>query len=368
MINFDKNEIKKQITTEQVFELLLDWNGEPEYKPFGIVAKTICHNPIGEGSHKLYFYSESQLFYCYTGGCAEPSFDVFELAIKVAKIQEGKTLDLNDAVRALAYRFGYLDFIEDQQEEKLEDWKVFNRYDRINSIKIKDYDIVLKEYDKSILNKFNYNVRLEPWLNDNIKQEILEKAQIGFYPGGDQITIPHFDKDGRLVGIRGRALCQEEAERFGKYRPLKINGEYYSHPLGMNLYNFNNSKDNIKKMGKAIVFESEKSTLQMQGYLGADNDMSVAVCGSNITAYQMHMLITAGAKEVCVAFDHQFKKLGDEEYIKQVKLFKKLQERYKNYVQLSFICDKAGITRYKASPSDEGLEKFLKLFKERIIL
>ena len=107
MINFDKSEIKKQITTEQVFELLLDWNGEPEYTSFGIVSRTICHNVAGEGSRKLYFYSDSQLFYCYTGGCAEPSFDIFELAIKVAKIQEGKTLDLNDAVRALAYRFGY---------------------------------------------------------------------------------------------------------------------------------------------------------------------------------------------------------------------------------------------------------------------
>ena len=39
------------------------------------------------------------------------------------------------------------------------------------------------------------------------------------------ITIPHFDKDGRFIGLRGRALCEEEAERFGKYRPLKINSK-----------------------------------------------------------------------------------------------------------------------------------------------
>ena len=40
----------------------------------------------------------------------------------------------------------------------------------------------------------------------------------------------------------------------------------------------------------------------------------------------------------------------------------------KNDVLLSFIIDKNMITSYKASPIDEGPEKFLKLFKERVIL
>ena len=47
-------------------------------------------------------------------------------------------------------------------------------------------------------------------------------------------------------------------EKYGKYRPVKINNLLYNHPLGMNLYNLNNSKNNIKLFGKAIVFESEK--------------------------------------------------------------------------------------------------------------
>jgi len=61
----------------------------------------------------------------------------------------------------------------------------------------------------------------------------------------------------------------------------------YNHPLGMNLYNFNNSRRNIPKLKKAIIFESEKSCLKYQTYFGFENDISVACCGSNITAYQM---------------------------------------------------------------------------------
>ena len=86
---------------------------------------------------------------------------------------------------------------------------------------------------------------------------MLNHAKIGYYPGEAQITIPHFDKDGRFIGLRGRTMVAEDAERYGKYRPIKVNGQMYNHPLGMNLYNFNNSRRNIPKIKKAIVFESE---------------------------------------------------------------------------------------------------------------
>jgi DNA primase len=59
----------------------------------------------------------------------------------------------------------------------------------------------------------------------------------------------------------------------------------YNHPLGLNLYNLNNSKDNIKKMQTAIVVESEKSCLLFQSYFGIENDITVACCGSNLSFY-----------------------------------------------------------------------------------
>ena len=191
---------------------------------------------------------------------------------------------------------------------------------------------------------------------------------IGFYPGGDQITIPHFDINGRFIGLRGRTLCKEEGERYGKYRPLKVGKDLYNHPLGMSLYNLNNSKNNIKLIKKALVFEGEKSTLLYQSYFGLENDISVACCGSSLSTYQVQELIDVGAEEIIIAFDRQFKEIGDEEFQHLKKNLLKLRTKYKNYVNISFIFDKNIITGYKDSPIDCGPDIFLQLFKERIVL
>ena len=289
--------------------------------------------------------------------------------MKVAKIQWNKDFDLNDAVRWVAQRFGISgELVEEDELKQLPDWKILDNYDRIEELEVKDRNVELKTYDKEILSRFNYAVKISPWLDEGICQDALDQAMIGFYPGADQITIPHFDANGQFIGLRGRTLCAEEGERYGKYRPIKIGKDLYNHPLGMNLYNFNNSKNNIKLARKAIVFEGEKSCLLYQSYFGLENDISVACCGSSLSAHQVQQLIDIGAEEIIVAFDRQFKEIGDEEFKHLKKNLLKLRTKYKNYVNISFIFDKKMITGYKSSPIDCGKDKFLQLFKERIVL
>ena len=363
MISFDKSKIKESLSTENIFDLLTEWGGDPEYTDFGILSTTICHNTPGDGSRKLYYYENSTLFKCYTG--CDAIFDIFELAMKVFDIQKGRNLDLNDAVRYVAARFGLSgEYLE--EEDVSEDWKLLDNYARMAEVEVKDYSVCLKEYDDTILDRLNYSIKLTPWLDEGISQEVINEARIGYYPGADMITIPHFDKDGRFVGLRGRAMAQDDVERFGKYRPIKIMKQMYNHPLGMNLYNLDHSKEQIGILGKAIIFESEKSCLLYRSYFAAD--ISVACCGSNISAYQIQMLLDAGAKEIIVAFDRQFQEIGDKEFKHLTANLTKLHSKYKNEAQLSFIFDKKMITGYKASPIDEGVDKFLQLFKERITL
>ena len=367
MLVFDKLKIREALTDENIYDLLQEWGGDPSRDTFGYTSATICHNPPGEGSRKLYYYENTGLFRCYTG--CDSYFDIFELTTKVAKIQWNQEFDLNDAVRWIAQKFGFSGDHENRPEdEDLDDWKYLANYERIQDIELKDNSIILKEYDKSILDRFNYDVKIGPWLREGITQAAIDQAKIGYYPGGDQITIPHFDKDGRFIGLRGRTLCADEGERYGKYRPMKINRELYNHPLGMNLYNFNNSKDKIAIMKKAFIFEGEKSTLLYQSYFGLENDISVACCGSSVSAYQIQMLLDAGAEEIIVAFDRQFQNIGDEEFKHLKTNLLRLRNKYKNFATISFIFDKNMITNYKSSPIDEGPEKFLQLFKERIIL
>ena len=366
MITYNKNEIKDALTLSNIFEILQDFGGDPEYSNFGILSTTICHNPPGEGSKKLYFYSNSMLFRCYTD-CGE-YFDIFQLIAKVAKIQWDKDFDLNDSIMWVVKKFKISGTIIEDEEDQLEDWKILNKYKSIQEIDIKQNKIILKEYDDSILDRFNYEVKIMPWLQEGITQEALDQARIGFYPGGDQITIPHFDINNRFIGLRGRTVCALEGELYGKYRPMKVNNELYNHPLGFNLYGLNQSKDNIALMKKAIVFEGEKSHLLYGSYFGIDNNISVACCGSSISNYQIQLLLECGAQEIIIAFDKQFKEIGDNEFKKLKTNLLKIREKHKQNALISFIFDKNMITDYKSSPIDHGADVFLQLFKERIIL
>lgn len=367
MLVFDKTKIREALTSDNIFDLLQEFGGDPVRASFGFISATICHNPPGEGSRKLYYYENTGLFKCFTG-CDE-YFDPMQLVIKVAKIQWNEDYDLNDAVRWIAQRFGFSgDYKNRPEDEKLDDWKFLANYERIQDITVKDNSVILKEYENDILERFNYEVKITPWIREGITEAAMKQARIGYYPGGDQITIPHFDKDGRFIGLRGRSLCADESELYGKYRPLKINKILYNHPLGMNLYGLNWSKNNIALMKKAIVFESEKSVLMYGSYFGIENNISVACCGSSISAHQIQMLIDAGAEEIIIAFDRQFQDIGDEEFKHLKTNLIKLRNKYKNFVTISFIFDKNMITGYKSSPIDEGPEKFLQLFKERIVL
>ena len=147
---------------------------------------------------------------------------------------------------------------------------------------------------------------------------------------------------------------------------MRVNGQMYNHPLGLNLYNFNNSRCVIPRMRKAIVFEGEKSCLLYQTYFGFENDISVACCGSSLSSYQTQLLIDAGAQEIIIAFDRQFQNVGDDEYCHLLNNLKKIQMKYKNYVQVSYILDRRKLTGYKDSPVDKGKDIFLRLYKERV--
>ena len=140
----------------------------------------------------------------------------------------------------------------------------------------------------------------------------------------------------------------------------------YNHPLGFNLYNLNNSQNNIRDIKKAIIFEGEKSCLLYASYFGLDNDISVAVCGSSLGNYQMNLLISLNVEEVIIAFDKQFQEIGDSEWVRWTKKLNEINKKYGKAVQISFIFDKWNLLDYKDSPIDKGKEIFLDLFRKRV--
>ncbi len=366
---YDKDKLKEQLDIASVYDLLTEFGAEPEYMTEEIlISQTICHNMPGEGSRKLYYYENTKLFRCYTD--CDDTFDLFQLVIKVKKIQSNKKYELYDAMHFVATYFGLegVETPDEQSEDGLSDWSIFQRYAELSSKQsaTKKQRPQLKEYNPDILSRLSYPA-IVPWEQEGIKREVCHKNKIGYYPMAEQITIPHFDIDGRFIGLRGRFLAEEDADRYGKYRPLVVNRVSYKHPLSANLYNLNNSKENIQHIHAAVVFEGEKSSLLYQSYYGAENDISVACCGSSLSSFQVGLLRELGVKEIIVAFDRQFQEINDDEFKRLTKKLITIYKKYGQYVKISAIFDKDMITGYKDSPIDCGKDTFEYLLKNRIV-
>lgn len=363
--DYNKNEIKENIEDEQMFDFLAELGAEPQWQKGNIINKTICH--CGE-SHKLYYYSNSKLFKCYTD-CGGDAFDIFELVRKVKGRGQEDTYQLPQAIHYVAQYFGYAPKFDNpfDTNDLEEDWKIFNKYDRIKEIKKDEQIVELKEYDGSFLKNFP-KPKIKPWLDEGITQEVMNHAGICFDSKNYGIIIPHYDINNRLIGIRERTM-DLDMESGGKYKPAYINKKLYNHPLSLNLYNLNNSKDNIKSIKKAIVFEGEKSSLLYRSYFGEENDISVGCCGSSLVSYQVKLLISLGVEEIIIAFDKQFQEKGDDEFKKLVKNLTNINKKYGKYTKISFMFDSQGeYLDYKDAPIDKGQDVFLKLYTNRIFL
>ena len=356
-------EIKNNLTINQIYDILFSLGGNPIIKEEIIISQTICH---GGNSHKLYYYNNTKLFKCYTD-CPEESFDIFQLIIKNKKL-EGIDFTLFQAIQFVITFFNLAISNENfvYSNEEVGDWQILNKYEQNSSQEKQEKIIEFKFYDDKIL-KYLPRPKIPMWLKEGISQEAMDNCGIAFDPVSWGIVIPHYNIDGKLIGIRERTLIKEEEEN-GKYKPAILNYQMYNHPLGFNLYNLNNSKDNIRKIKKAIVGEGEKFCLLYQSYFGIDNDISVAVCGSNLTNYQVQLLKSLDVEEIVIAFDKQFKEIGDKEWKGWTKKLTEINKKYSSIVQISFMFDKEDLLGYKDAPIDRGPEIFTQLFERRVML
>lgn len=363
---FNKDDIKNNLSIDEVFEFVSNLGGEPRMVDAEkFISKTICHNEIGQGSHKLYYYDNTKLFKCFTE--CDSTFDIFELVEKV-KRKSGLDFSLFQAIRFVAQYFGIETKDENfyNNELRLSDKEIFDNYAKIQENKIEKKEVSFKEIDISFLKNLP-RPHILNWEKEGTTKEVIDNREICYDPYNHGVIIPHFDSNGRAIGIRERTLVKEK-EQYGKYRPAFINKRLYNHALGLNLYNLNFSKDNIAAMGVGIIFEGEKSCLAYASIFGVDNDITVAPCGNSLTDYQINLLIDNGAKEIVIAFDKQYENLTTDEAKRWIKKLEKINDRYSKKVNISFMFDKGNLLDYKDSPIDKGRDIFLQLFKERIVL
>lgn len=343
------NEIIEQLKDEDIFNLLEQLGGEPIDKEDYILSRTICHNSVDEdSSHKLYYYKNTHIFMCYTECGAQNIFSFLKHYYEANNIIYDWYNDIYKVILNCS------EF--NPQYRKISTYKsIKNKYD------LKKVRRDLPEFEKGVLQLFSHKYPIE-WLNDGITKEAMDKYEIKYSISNNKIIIPHFDKNKRLVGIRGRALNKEDEELFGKYAPIQIEGKWYSHPLSLNLYGLDKTWENIKRSGVCYIGEGEKFCLQNESFNSDLLNCSVASCGSNLNKYQIDLLMRyCKPKEIIICFDNEENEGS--------KYFEKLYQiclKYKVYCDMSFVYDRDNLTNYKDSPTDRGLDIYKKLLENRV--
>lgn len=349
----DAKSIKEMLSEEDITELLVELGSAyPKNSKDALMFTTICH---GGDSSKLYYYPETHTFRCYTH--CSCNYDVFSLVEKVLEVE------FNEAFNYICNMFNIKKGTYVGKEGKIDNSfrKKFRKTKEV---------IELEEYDKYVLRNFD-EIYHHSWLEDGISIYSMQKYNILYHILNNKIIIPFYDKDEKLIGIRGRALNQHELDEGYKYMPITFNGQLYNFPTGLVFYGMNISKENISEKKKVILFEGEKSCMQLdtmcidESFL--EGNISLGISGSSLSDFQVEQLAKMGVEEVILGLDKEYTEIGskeEKEYRKKVheKFVRKLQTRF----TVSVLYDTEGLLGYKDSPTDKGKDVFEHLFKNRL--
>lgn len=334
-----------------------------------IITDTICHC----GSRpKLYYYKESEMFCCYTE-CG--SMDIISLVANAKGYETdeiGKVIDwicLTCNIKTSVYEYGKFNVISEKEtKDKISDWDFIRSYDKEKK-KLKRINEMYEfnKCDDSILNTFQ-RYYYDGWIKEGISIETMCKYNILYCTYQHKIIIPHYDYKGMLIGVRGRAMLDEDIEEYGKYTPFYNGKTMYNHNISRSLYGLNHNLDYIKKIGKVMLVEGEKAVMQCETMFGEKN-FSLALCGVNLSQYQKEMLINLGVKEIIIALDKQYDLLNQESCDKWINHIKrKFIKPLSPYMDVYIIWDSNNTLDYKMSPTDDGKDTLLKLMKNKILV
>lgn len=355
------NKILDMITTSDIVQLVSKF-GIPEtsirYYNNQLIMPTGCHNEIiGTAKHKLYYYEDSKKFHCYT--CCG-SMNPFEFVVQAYRTRGIKYSLSNAAI-----------IIERIIRERLRDgFAIVTPPSNVKKEIEEDWHKSLTEYNPSIMNCFSRNKKyLKVWEKEGISFDAMDKFGIKFDMIRNRMVIPIYDDKGVFVGAKVRNFNQEDIENGRKYMPLIHNNEIYTYDKGKILYGLNFNKKNIKNAKRAIIFESEKSTILYESlYVG---NKAVSIGGSNVSIYQAELLKQYKVETVVLALDNDYSLLPNEngEYDKYFGLYKMLKEANKldaKGFNVEIVYDwEQSFLENKDAPIDKGREIWNKLYRNR---
>ena len=375
----NKDELLNSLTEQDIINICTEL-GNGNYKKDNngnlCFSTELCHG--GDSPHKLIYYTnpntemypnhKTPIFYCYT--CNTVS-DIIGLVIRSNRLK-GRSLSYYQALYYIAQITGHVEVFEkDMNYKPIDKIDDFNWINPIRSVINKRKKGVprLRVIPETYLECFTY-LPHEVWLNDGVQKEAFDRFEIGYASWSNQITIPHRNLDGSLIGIRGRYLDQEDIDNIGKYVPISLNGYTLSHSLGSVLYGAWVTKDKIKECKKALVVEGEKSCLKAYSMFH-DNSYVVATCGSNISlTHQKILLNELGVEEIIYMPDKDYK--GTHDSFAAEAWFNKQKKKlapFVPYCKTYLMADVDDTWEYKSNALDfNSTEKFIKEYDKKILI
>ena len=156
----------------------------------------------------------------------------------------------------------------------------------------------LKTLSEKVLNRYSDNYHIS-WVKEGIMPSTMKKFDIKMSTIDQQIVIPHRDENGNLVGVRARNLNREVVDKGMKYAPVKQGSSFLNHPTGATLYGLYENKENIESVKKVVLFESEKSVLQLDSFY---HGYGIGVCmsGSSFSDRQLDLIKNLDIDEVII--------------------------------------------------------------------
>lgn len=345
----DIQSLKSQLTEDRIIELM-DALGAPLMKADSnnLVFPSICHqsDPLAH-SAKLWLYLDSMQYKCWSCGFSGDA---------ISLVQHVKHLDFNQAITYICSTLN-LQVGQIEQNEQLDNWSELRRF-------LPDAEpetCKLATYDPTVLSLFDH-LYPQDWLDYGITKDILDKFGVGWYARQACISIPVVF-NGQLVGVRGRYTRERDVVK-GKYRPIcTLDGQVLKLATSEVLYGYDQNKGAIEKSRQVVLFESEKSVLKAPSF---NVHNSLAVFGSNISKRHIQLLLELGVNEVVLAFDNDYKQVGDDEFKFFVVKTKKLVAKLRSYFNVSIVYNNQGYDMYKCNMMDISYEQAMKLWESKV--
>jgi hypothetical protein len=364
------------------------------YKFADISIKNYCKNNLNKdrqgrnyicpfcssGAHNdsgLRLYEKDNSFYCF--------------ACKTG----GEIFHIHGRLNGLGYRDAKKDLLGDNYSNYNKRNIIFNndnlKFEEHQPINIFNYDEFRKKNSKptelnmrefiidnisfDVIKEFKLQYRYNKYYSKKIGEKIVEK----------QIVIPVFDYKGRFIGadVRNFGYSFNNA----KYRPYQSydfetkKSVLYNIKKSENLFGIWQNQNTIKNTKEVMLCESQKAVMQAKTY---GYNMTLGLCGSNLSYYQIHLLKNMEVKKIIIAIDREFD-TNKQTYKSEDGI---LHKSYKGFMydicnmankinkiipdaeiylmqDLKGNYQKGAYLNYKDAPTDKGKEVFYTLYNSK---